>query len=96
MRISPAQLWGWLLGPSFAVVSANFFINWLAKRFDDGVFWVLPGGLIAICLGTIFFAALMKKRYRGGTRALLVAGYFFGQMVVCLAAWIGSCVVIMS
>jgi hypothetical protein len=53
--------------------------------------YVLPVGLLAILIGLGFFIQAWRVRYRGRSLALTASGYFFGQIILCLTLWFGTC-----
>ncbi|MGL5018850.1 MAG: hypothetical protein ACRDBP_12000 [Luteolibacter sp.] len=44
-----------------------------------------------ILMFTIRFHEIVSRRYRGRSLVFLTFAYFFGQIIICLSLWLGSC-----
>lgn len=72
----------------------NMAIGLMGRNGGDagGTLLIPPVMFFAILALSFQFCAITKPRYRGRSLAFLVSAYFFGQIIVCLALWVGSCV----
>ncbi len=96
--IPQGPLWATLAIPPVLTLLPNIAIGLGSKNGGDGglslliplvMFFVIPGL-------TFQFHAIIRPRYRGRSLVFLVSPYFLGQMIVCLALWIGSCALFFS
>lgn len=71
----------------------NMVIGLFSKRFGDpSLSLLLPPVMLFVVIGfTLHFHNLVSKRYPRWLLVGLDLGYFFGQIMLCLALWIGSC-----
>lgn len=80
------MLWALLLTPPSVIALCNLFLNQRA----DAPAISLAIAPIALMACTANIAKLLHQRYRGRSRVMLVVFYIFGELVVCLATWLGT------
>lgn len=92
-RLASNRLWLWLLLPMGLVLLANLFVGWVIKpgAYAANFLGVLPFGLLVILVCYGFFFAQVRKVYRGGSLVFLSFAYLFGEILLCLTVWFGSC-----
>jgi hypothetical protein len=93
-------LWISLLVPPLVTVACNVFIALLgsANRSTVEQFLLavpLVAAALIIALSFLFYRAV-HRRYRGPSLVFLVCAYLLGQVIVCLAFWFGSCLLVLS
>ena len=96
--IPQGPLWATLAIPPVLTLLPNIAIGLGSKNGGDGgLSLLIPLVMFFVILGlTIRFHAIIGQRYRGRSLVFLVSSYFLGQMIVCLALWIGSCALFFS
>ncbi|MEO5914737.1 MAG: hypothetical protein ABIS50_10920 [Luteolibacter sp.] len=96
--IPRGPLWRVLLAPPLVTVGANTIAGLAVSRGQlSGLLFEVPIGVfIFILIFTGRFSEIVGQRYRGPSLTFLNFSYLFGQIIVCLAVWIGSCVVLFS
>lgn len=86
-------LWFFLCLPPMAIILSNVII-WLSGKIGDygmNYLYSLLVGIVALVGGQIGFSNLVAKHSLGSSKLGLNLGYFFGEIMVCLALWFGSC-----
>lgn len=94
--IARGPLWCALAIPPAVTLVANIAIG-LASRGVDvaGLSMLIPPVMFFVILGLSFrFHEIVRTRYRGRSLVFLYCAYFLGQIIVCLALWIGSCALV--
>ncbi|MEO5716265.1 MAG: hypothetical protein ABIT37_22490 [Luteolibacter sp.] len=92
--IARGPLWTALAVPPVATVVANMGIGLLSRQVNDIAAFSLgipPLVLILTLVLWVLFHKTVRQRYRGTSLAFLNAAYIFGQIIVCLSLWLGSC-----
>jgi hypothetical protein len=94
-QIPRGPLWSSLLIPPVATLAINLVIGLFTRNGGDGGLSLLvPPMMLFVIIGfCIWFHSLVKQRYHGRSLVYLNCAFFLGQVIVCLALWIGSCVV---
>jgi hypothetical protein len=94
--LSRGPLWILLLAPPLFVVIANLVIGWGGYQDTYGVGFLrsLGIGLVALVVCQICFPFFVRQRYRGKSVMLLSMAYFVGEVVIGLAVWFGSCLLL--
>ena len=60
-------------------------------------FLLVPLVVFFVILGNFpFFKNAVGKRYQGRSLVFLNLAYFFGQIIVCLSLWVGSCLLFVN
>jgi hypothetical protein len=91
-QIPRGALWICLLVPPVATLVINMTIGFATKNDADLSLLVPPMMLLVIIGFCVWFHSLVRRRYLGRSLVFLNSSYFLGQIIVCLALWIGSCV----
>lgn len=92
-EIPKGPFWTTLLFPPFVTLSANVAIGVGGGSVALSLF--VPLFVVFVILGLTFrFQEIVQLRYRGRSFAFLSIAYFLGQIIVCLALWIGSCALV--
>ena len=96
--IPQGPLWATLAIPPVLTLLPNIAIGLSIKSGGNGgLTLVIPLVMFFVILGLTFrFHSIIWPRYRGRSLVFLVSSYFLGQMIVCLALWIGSCALFFS
>lgn len=96
--IPQGPLWATLAIPSVLTLLPNIAIGLGSKNGGDGgLSLLIPVVMFFVILGlTIRFHSIIWPRYRGRSLVFLVSSYFLGQIILCLALWIGSCALFFS
>jgi hypothetical protein len=97
-EIPRRALWTILLLPPVLTVLANFAISLAGGRRGDldGLMMMVPFCMFFVILALAFrFNEIANRRYRGRSFAFLAFAYFFGQILLCLTLWAGSCLLLM-
>ena len=96
--IPQGPLWGTLAIPPVLTLLPNITIGLSSRNGGDGgLSLLIPVVMFFVILGLTFrFHAIIRPRYRGRSLVFLVTAYFLGQIIVCLALWIGSCALVFS
>lgn len=90
-QINRNKLWGCLIAPPAIIALTNLLGG------DMGVLGLSPFfGFIAFIVCGMGFADTLQQRYRGPSLTMLMVFYFFGELVVCLATWFGTCMAVMN
>lgn len=91
--IPRGPLWVTLGIPPATTLIINMAIGLLSRNGGDaGLSLLVPVVMFFVILVLMFrFHALVRPRYRGNSLVFLNCAYFLGQIIVCLALWIGSC-----
>ncbi len=86
-------LWISLALPPAATLLGNLLAAGIRHRDDYGItFLGVPVLVLFLILGFLFmFKKAVGTRYRGRSLVYLNIAYFLGQIIVCLALWVGSC-----
>ena len=94
--IAKGPLWCALAIPPGVTLVANVAIGLSSKIVDaGGLSLLIPPLMFFVILGLSFrFHAIVKPRYRGRSLGFLTTAYFLGQIIVCLALWIGTCALV--
>ena len=87
-QIPKGGLWAALLLPltvTVAVIPAArpFFYNGHVRGLE--FLAAFPAGVVMAIVGTVIFARLWRVRYGGWSLVLTTAGYFLGEVILCLA-----------
>ncbi len=102
--IPSGPLWVSLLVPPLVTVGCNVFIalskfanHSTSNSLVEQLLLVVPlvAAAFIVALSFLFYRAV-HKRYRGRSLAFLVCAYLLGQVIVCLALWFGSCLLVLS
>jgi hypothetical protein len=64
--------------------------------YGDPFLWIPLVMFFVILICTGVFHQLLKVRYHGRSVVFMDIGYLIGQVVICLAVWIGACVITLS
>lgn len=91
-EISRGPLWISLLLPPLATVTVNLILG-LAHGRDDGwgILLVTPWVAFFLIIGCMTtFVPAVGMRYHGWSQVVLSSFYFMGQIIVCMALWLGS------
>jgi hypothetical protein len=93
-QIPRGPLWITLAIPPVLTLVTNMGIGLLSRNGGDGgISLLIPPIMFFVIIGFCTkFHSLVKQRYKGRSLVFLNFAYFFGQVIVCLALWIGSCV----
>lgn len=92
-EIPVGPLWVTLLVPP-AVIVLCALLDLVFKNSGAVMFSAAPTLAAAFILGMSFvFHSLVGLRYRGKSLVFLDCCYVFGQIIVCLVLWVGSCLV---
>jgi|GEM_PF-1590910 len=93
-EIPRGRLWGCLSIPPALTVLANGLIAIVGRTGDaaSATFLVPVIVFFVIIAFTLPFNEAVGKRYRGSSLVFLTLTFLFGQIIVCLALWFGSCV----
>lgn len=96
--IPQGPLWATLAIPSVLTLLPNIAIGLGSKNGGDGgLSLLIPVVMFFVIFGLTFrFHAIIAPRYRGRSLVFLVSSYFLGQIILCLALWIGSCALFFS
>ena len=90
-EIPKVPLWTTLAIPPVVTLVTNMAIGLLSG--DGGISLLIPPIMFFVIIGfCIKFHSLVKQRYKGRSLLFLNFAYCFGQVIVCLALWLGSCV----
>lgn len=91
--IPRGALWTSLMVPPLVTLVANAMIGLFSKIGGNAVFSLcVPPVVFFVILGLLFqFHKAVSQRYQGRSRVFLDLGYFFGQIIVCIALWFGTC-----
>ncbi|MGL4401808.1 MAG: hypothetical protein ACRCXD_18255, partial [Luteolibacter sp.] len=76
-----------------AILAGNLIVSLESHPdpYGTSYLWV-PLIVFFVILGFLpVFHRAMKTRYRGRSLVFLNLAYFFGQIIVCLSLWLGSC-----
>lgn len=97
-EIPRGALWTTLGIPPVVTLVTNMAIGIFSRNGGDaGISLLIPPVMFFVILGLSFrFHAIVKPRYRGRSLVFLTSAYFLGQIIVCLALWIGSCALFFS
>jgi hypothetical protein len=93
-EIPRGPLWRCLAIPPVLTLLANGLIAIVGRSGDAAsISLAVPPVMFFVILGlTRHFHDTISKRYQGRSLVFLNFAYFFGQIIVCLALWFGSCV----
>ncbi|MES2921719.1 MAG: hypothetical protein V4819_09235 [Verrucomicrobiota bacterium] len=94
--IDKGPLWWALAIPPLVTLVINIALG-LSSGIGDvaGFSLLIPPVMFFVILGLSFrFHGIVKPRYRGRSLVFLNSAYFLGQIIVCLALWIGSCALV--
>jgi len=96
-KFSSSRLWTALLLPPLATLLGTLIVGACRQHEDYGsTFLWVPLVDFFLILGTsAFFSKVVSVRYQGRSWTLLCFFYFIGQIVTCLALWLGSCSLLM-
>lgn len=97
-KIATGPLWCALAIPPAVTLVANIAIGVASKNVDVAGYSLLIPPLMFFVISALCFRfhAIVKPRYRGRSLVFLTCSYFLGQIIVCLALWIGSCALFFS
>jgi hypothetical protein len=92
-NVSAAPLWTSLLVPPLATATSGLLIGFIGDhKIQESFYLSIPLLSAAFILGFLFqFSFTVGRRYQGASFAFLVFAYIFGQIIICLTLWIGSC-----
>ncbi len=95
--VPAAPLWTSLLVPPLVTVMSGLLIGFISERqVKESLFLFMPLLVAALIIGFSFlYSSSVGRRYRGTSLVLLVFAFFFGQIIVCLALWFGSCLLVL-
>ena len=91
-------LWLALSIPPLSILTGNLIVsfNQNPEPYGASYLWV-PLVVFFIILGLLpLFHRAMKTHYRGRSLVFLNLAYFFGQIIVCLSLWVGSCLLFVN
>ena len=90
-------LWTSLSVPPVATVVGNAVAGFFSKSTGGELILVVPMVVTALIFGLsfVFFHAI-TERFRGRSVAFLYIAYLFGQAIICLALWFGTCLLFLS
>ena len=94
--IPRGSLWNALAIPPLVTLVANIALG-LSSGIGEvaGLSLLIPPVMFFVILGLSFhFHAIVKPCYQGRSLVFLTSTYFLGQIIVCLALWIGSCALV--
>ncbi|MEO5714840.1 MAG: hypothetical protein ABIT37_15275 [Luteolibacter sp.] len=95
-EIPRRPLWSCLAVPPVLTVLANGLIA-LGGKSGQGLSLAVPVVMFFVIIGlTQHFHGIISKRYQGPSLLFLNFAYFFGQIIVCLTLWFGSCVLLFA
>lgn len=83
--------------PPLATILLNLALDAAYGR-DAGrhILVVVPWLVLFLIVGCLVgFIDTFGRKYRGRSLVILSSFYFMGQIIVCLALWFGSCVLVM-
>ncbi len=92
--IPRGPLWLTLAIPPGLTLFANMAIGLLAGagNGNGGLSLSVPPIMFFVIIGlAVRFHGVVRTRYQGRSLTFLSWAYFLGQIIVCLALWIGSC-----
>jgi vacuolar-type H+-ATPase subunit I/STV1 len=99
LPVVPAgKLWTSLLVPPLAVVLCGLLIGFIGDRSaKESMVLSIPLLAGALILGMSFvFSSAVGQRYRGNSFVFLIFSYIFGQIILGIALWFGSCLIALS
>lgn len=97
-EVPQGALWTALSLPPVATIVANLILSSVGENLQGVSGWLLLMlfvVFIVILMFTIRFHEIVSRRYQGRSLVFLTFAYFFGQILICLALWIGSCALFM-
>ena len=96
--IPRGPLWWSLTIPPMLTLFGSFLIGKFMRSESLGDSFLLVPLIVffAIIIGLACFNGAVAKRYRGVSTVFLGWAYFLGQIIVCLALWLGSCLLYVS
>lgn len=94
--IPRGTLWISLLLPPFATVAVNLMLGLThARGSGQNILLVTPWLAFFVIIGCMTnFVPAVGMRYHDRSQVILSSFYFMGQIIVCLALWIGSCLLV--
>lgn len=97
-EIPGRPLWIAFAIPPLAILAGNLIvgIDGNAGTYGANFLWVPIFAFIVILILLPVFHRAVKTRYRGRSLVFLNLAYFFGQIIVCLTVWLGSCMLFMK
>lgn len=91
-QVPRGALWRALAIPPVVTFFGNMLIGLGGRDYSDLTITLLPLVVCSVILiYAVFFNLAVGQRYRGTSLVFLRLSYLFGQIIVCLALWIGSC-----
>lgn len=95
-EIPKTRLWIALSIPPVAILIGNLIVSFDQSPDPYGASYLgVPIVVFFIILGLLpVFHQAMKNRYCGRSLVFLDFAYFFGQIILCLSLWVGSCLLI--
>ena len=99
LPVVPARaLWTSILVPPLATVLCGLLIGVIGDRSaKESLFLAIPLLAAGLILGCSFrFYSAVAKRYRGTSLAFLVCTYILGQIILGIALWFGSCLIVLG
>jgi hypothetical protein len=95
--VPAAPLWTSLLVPPLVMAAGGLLIGLSSERqIKESLFLFMPLLVVALIFGLSFvFSPALGRRYRGTSLVLLVFAYVIGQVIICLALWFGSCLLVL-
>lgn len=88
----------WIAGsiPPLATLLGNLLVSILPDPDPYGAtyLWVPVFVFFIIIAFTMLFHRAIKIRYKGRSLVFLDCAFALGQIIVCLALWIGSCLLV--
>ncbi len=96
--IPRGPLWVACSIPPLATLLGNLIVSVVRNPDPYGTtfLWVPIVIFFIILFCTPAFNRAVGKRYRGRSLVFLNWAYILGQMIVCLALWLGSCLLYLS
>ncbi|MBC8126323.1 MAG: hypothetical protein H8M99_04145 [Gloeobacteraceae cyanobacterium ES-bin-144] len=96
--LSKASLWTVLSIPTLLTLIGNVIVHFTSGDGDYGSNYLVTPMVMffVILILTPFFNHVVRSRYRGRSLVFLNFGFILGQMMVCLAVWFGSCLLLIS
>lgn len=96
--IPRGPLWFACSIPPLATLLGNLVVSLVPNPDPYGTtfLWVPIVVFFIIVAFTTLFHRAVKTRYRGRSLVFLNCAFVLGQMIVCLALWLGSCLLYMN
>ena len=97
-EIQRRSLWTVLAIPPLAILVGNLLVSFVRNPDPYGTtfLWVPIVVFFVILFCIPAFHRSVGKRYRGRSLTFLSWAFFLGQIIGCLALWLGSCFLFMA